>query len=800
MPPRYRTQKDEPLPIVPRSDTPDERRRFYFSLMEKLDGLYKDVRHDLDLCADYSPSRSEWAQVGFAEYNDTTITFDDSTRIFSIQPDNDSYDYYQAGIKYTATGDTVKITDVEGIHFIYYDNGVLTAEAEPPLRTIENIIRLKVLVSIIYWNATDSEAIYVGDERHGSQMSPSTHSYLHFTQGLQFLSGLLLNTMSVDDATPDSTSAQFGVDTGDVTDEDHYKYIPAIGGTTGLPIYYMLGSEPRWVRHVEAGFSVMTFNKTSSTRLAWNEFTGGSWQLTEIATNRFVLCHVFATTEKDNPMIAVMGQADYNSKVDAQAGAQTEIDDLVLDDVLFPEITPVATIIFQTALSYANDVNAKVVSTDTGDDYVDWRNNAVTGTGGSGSGVTDHGSLTGLGDDDHSIYILADGTRAFSGNQSFGDNNITNVGIISLDQINPDGSTISINGAYTIPTVDGTALQVLQTNGTGTVSWATVAGGGSSPLTTKGDLYGFTTVDARLPIGANGYPLVADSTESTGLKWGTNTLNLGDSASASDTVINFLSSGLSNSLTYDQSADAFKTSAFLAISGTYGSGFVHLPSLFDLQPTYSGTYMPEAGVVKILSKVQAHPFIGGTHGVLFGKTICDYVPVANAELTGMEFGTTFVNTGMGSTTYLTTYGIKTYSTSGVLGTTSTKESTSIKVFQVDPATPASGSTVNCTTMKGIDILDLKSGPTYNVNNLYQLYIEKPTAGGYSGGANYQVYLLGNGAGSGIWFDGAERLYSDGTNLVTNCGVSVNNAYTLPTTDGTAGQVLTTNGSGVVSWV
>jgi len=34
--------------------------------------------------------------------------------------------------------------------------------------------------------------------------------------------------------------------------------------------------------------------------------------------------------------------------------------------------------------------------------------------------VTDHGALTGLGDDDHPQYILVSGARAFSGNQSFG--------------------------------------------------------------------------------------------------------------------------------------------------------------------------------------------------------------------------------------------------------------------------------------------------------------------------------------------------------------------------------------------
>lgn len=39
------------------------------------------------------------------------------------------------------------------------------------------------------------------------------------------------------------------------------------------------------------------------------------------------------------------------------------------------------------------------------------------------------------------------------------------------------------------------------------------------PLTTKGDLYGHTTTNARVPVGTNGALLVADSGASTGVSW-----------------------------------------------------------------------------------------------------------------------------------------------------------------------------------------------------------------------------------------------------------------------------------------
>lgn len=66
----------------------------------------------------------------------------------------------------------------------------------------------------------------------------------------------------------------------------------------------------------------------------------------------------------------------------------------------------------------------------------------------------------------------------------------------------------------------GTPGQVLTSQGIGAAPTWSAAGGGSSPLTTKGDIYTHnSSVDARLAAGTDGHVLSADSTAATGLKW-----------------------------------------------------------------------------------------------------------------------------------------------------------------------------------------------------------------------------------------------------------------------------------------
>ena len=80
-------------------------------------------------------------------------------------------------------------------------------------------------------------------------------------------------------------------------------------------------------------------------------------------------------------------------------------------------------------------------------------------------------------------------------------------------------ATVATAGSLILPQNDAGILYF--TSASAAIFYDYIQAGAVSPLTTKGDLYTFSTSDARLGVGANGTTLVADSAEATGLKWTT---------------------------------------------------------------------------------------------------------------------------------------------------------------------------------------------------------------------------------------------------------------------------------------
>ena len=95
---------------------------------------------------------------------------------------------------------------------------------------------------------------------------------------------------------------------------------------------------------------------------------------------------------------------------------------------------------------------------------------------------------------------------------------IQNVGV-GVCTVTAGTATVSTSSTLALKQFDAGSLYFNTTSAA--IFFATDAADGSSPLTTKGDLYGFSTLDARIPIGTNNQVLTADSAQALGLKWAT---------------------------------------------------------------------------------------------------------------------------------------------------------------------------------------------------------------------------------------------------------------------------------------
>jgi hypothetical protein len=152
------------------------------------------------------------------------------------------------------------------------------------------------------------------------------------------------------------------------------------------------------------------------------------------------------------------------------------------------------------------------------------------GSSGGTTGISDHGNLIGLGDDDHTQYLLINGTRAMGGTLDMGTNAITNVGLVDGVTVSAHASRHLPNGADPLTTAAPLSnVTISSTNTIGTANSLsrsdhthelTLSIDDISPLTTKGDIMvKDATNSIRLPVGTNGQSLVANSALASGLEW-----------------------------------------------------------------------------------------------------------------------------------------------------------------------------------------------------------------------------------------------------------------------------------------
>jgi hypothetical protein len=381
-----------------------------------------DVIEGLDQIANRFVSQNQVTKepTGFPNRDDSVTSFSDTSpaRTFTIAPTGASFDFYVKGAKFTkTTTQSIQIPNLAGNHYIYFnDSGTLSSTQILGSELFEN----NALVSIVYWNTDTNSRSYFAEERHGLTMDGATHTYLHTVFGARYLSGLALQNFSVDGTGNLAANAQFDADEGKIRDED---ILIEILPQAQIPILYRQGQ--LWRKKPADAYPVIYSGTAGYTgtngRLPYNQFTGGSWQFTQVTNNDYVLVHFFATNDKDSPVVGIQGINQYNNITDARNAASTEITSL--SGLPFAEFVALGSVVFETANGYTNIPQARIRSVNGGD-YVDFRGTQLYTPAGE---ATTHSLLSGLGNDDHIQYLLASGTRTMSGALNMGTHQINNV-------------------------------------------------------------------------------------------------------------------------------------------------------------------------------------------------------------------------------------------------------------------------------------------------------------------------------------------------------------------------------------
>lgn len=298
--------------------------------------------------------------TGFVNRTDSSISFNSTTRTFTIAPISPVYRYYIKGINYDMSESlSIQIPNQSGAYFFYLDSN---RTLQYTTAFTSDLLKSYALCAYVLWNSDVPQLVAFCEERHGISMDWATHTYLHLTESMKYSSGANLS-YTLGNGSLDA-HAEIALTDLVVADEDIFISIKNSATPTNpfeqvlspiaqIPIKYLIGT--KWRKDTATNFPA----KKATNRLYYNQKVGASWQLTEAqSNNKICITYIFATNNISEPIVGILGQSVYQNVAEATTnGIWQNID---FGDLPSSEYKLLYTLMFETSSNYNNSIKAKI--------------------------------------------------------------------------------------------------------------------------------------------------------------------------------------------------------------------------------------------------------------------------------------------------------------------------------------------------------------------------------------------------------------------------------------------------------
>lgn len=314
--------------------------------------------------------------TGFPNRDDTSLAWDDGAYTLTLTATDDKI--WIAGVEYNINTLTKQLSvGQEGTSGLYWF-WITAPGGTPQINTSTTVPDIgagganagfdQVLVAAVYWNTSTSLGLLT-DERHWFGRDAWMHEYLHETVSARYYEGL--------GGTFDDTTLT--IEAGEFYDEDiEHK---SIQETVCTVLYHNGDADWAWMTGQTTPYKVV--NPGVNDTLQYNNGNA----LVNADNNKYVNYWVFISPDLTDPVWVVIGTQQHTLLSAAMAETPPNLG-----------VLPSAEAKLIYKILYRN-----VGGTPDYIDVADYRASSVLP---GGTGILDHGSMAGLGDDDHMQYIL----------------------------------------------------------------------------------------------------------------------------------------------------------------------------------------------------------------------------------------------------------------------------------------------------------------------------------------------------------------------------------------------------------